>query len=214
MAVQIEPQKLLIADVVIPRPVGLVSTVDNQGNVNAAPFSFYSPISYQPPLLYIAVGPKKHQQKYGYDPGRHPEGPETEKDTLLNIRETGDFVVNHVTEKIMHAIPVADKRYPRGVNEIRKANLTEAPSVKIRSPRIAEAEVAMECRMVDILHVKGHHVLVIGEVVLYHFSEELIEGGKVNVMKSLPVLHCGEDNFAVVKAGGLFKLKRSPYALD
>ncbi len=112
--------------ILAPRITGLVTTIDSKGNGNAAPFSFLMPISFQPPFLAFACG-------HG-------------KDTLLNCRETKEFVVNLPSEEILQQVWKCSEKFPRGVNELEKANLTEKKSKKVKVPRVKECFAWFECK--------------------------------------------------------------------
>jgi flavin reductase (DIM6/NTAB) family NADH-FMN oxidoreductase RutF len=149
--------KLMIGSVT-PRPIALVTSLGKNGP-NAAPFSFFNCIGSPPPMVMFSVGDK--------DSGA--------KDTVQNIREIPEFVVHIVSDAIKDKMNVCALDYPSGVNEIDKAGFTAAPSRKVRPPRIVEAPVALECRLMQIVEVglKPYH-LVIGEVVYFHYHEGIV----------------------------------------
>src|SRR5688572_11048609 len=142
-----QAQYKLMIGTVTPRPIALVTTLGKNGP-NAAPFSFFQAIGSDPPMLSFSVGYK--------DAGA--------KDTVANIRECPEFVVHIVGDAIKEQMNICAIDYPHGINEISEAGFTAAPSRKVRPPRIVEAPVAMECRLVQIIELgrKPNH-LVIGE---------------------------------------------------
>jgi flavin reductase (DIM6/NTAB) family NADH-FMN oxidoreductase RutF len=150
--------KLLIGSVT-PRPIALVTTLGSQGP-NAAPFSFFNAIGSNPAMLMFSVGVKEGRAK----------------DTISNILEIPEFVVHIVSDAIKEKMNVCAIDYPRGVNEIAEAGFTALASTKVRPPRIAEAPVAFECRLLQRLELGRvpYHV-VIGEVVYYHFHEGIVD---------------------------------------
>jgi flavin reductase (DIM6/NTAB) family NADH-FMN oxidoreductase RutF len=150
--------KLLIGSVA-PRPIALVTTLGSRGP-NAAPFSFFNAIGSNPAMLMFSVGVR--------------EG--SAKDTIANILEIPEFVVHIVSDAIKEKMNVCAIDYPRGVNEIAEAGFTALASTKVRPPRIAEAPVAFECRLLQRLELGRvpYHV-VIGEVVYYHFHEGIVD---------------------------------------
>ena len=161
--------KLLIGSVT-PRPIALVTTLGSLGP-NAAPFSFFNAIGSDPAMLMFSVGAK--------DGGA--------KDTVANIRELPEFVVHIVSDAIKEKMNVCAIDYPRGVNEIEQAGFTALASTKVRPTRIAEAPIAFECRLLQILEVgRAPYHLVIGEVVYFHFHDGIVDAqfrvdvGKVN----------------------------------
>jgi len=150
----IDQYKLMVGSVT-PRPIALVSTTGRHGD-NAAPFSFFNAIGAPPPMLMFSAG----------------DGDAGAKDTVENILETGEFVVHIVSYDMRDRMNVCAVGYPRGVSEIEKAGFTVAPSRKVRVPRIAEAPIAMECRLLQRVTVgpRPYHV-IIGEVVYFHFRD-------------------------------------------
>jgi flavin reductase (DIM6/NTAB) family NADH-FMN oxidoreductase RutF len=150
----IDQYKLMVGSVT-PRPIALVSTTGKNGH-NAAPFSFFNALGAPPPMLMFSAG----------------DGEAGAKDTVANILETGDFVVHIVSHDIRDKMNVCAVSYARGVNEMEKAGFTTAPSRKVRAPRILEAPIAMECRLMQRVEVgpRPYHV-VIGEVVYFHFRD-------------------------------------------
>ena len=153
-----QDQYKLMIGTVTPRPIALVTTLGPDGP-NAAPFSFFNCIGAPPPMVMFSVGDTESGAK----------------DTVRNIRDIPEFVVHIVSDAIKEGMNVCAVDFPRGVNEIAKAGFTAVPSRKVRPPRIAEAPIAMECRLMQILEVgdKPYH-LVIGEVVYFHYHEGIV----------------------------------------
>src|SRR5688500_523469 len=116
----------LLTCLIVPRPIALVTTLGADGIVNAAPFSFFNVLGSEPPVVVLGVGDRSDG-----DP----------KDTALNIRRSGEFVVNVVTEEIAEAMNVCATDFPHGRSELEAAGLTPAASAKVRTPRIAESPV-------------------------------------------------------------------------
>ena len=150
--------KLLIGSVT-PRPIALVTTLGSQGP-NAAPFSFFNAIGANPGMVMFSISDKQGAAK----------------DTLANILEIPEFVVHIVSDAIKEKMNVCAIDYPRGVDEIAAAGFTALPSKKVRPPRIAEAPVAFECRLMQHLELgRGPYHMVIGEVLYYHFHEGIVD---------------------------------------
>ncbi len=165
-----QDQYKLMIGTVTPRPIALVTTLGKDGP-NAAPFSFFNCIGGPPPMVMFSVGDVKGRTK----------------DTVQNIRDIPEFVVHIVSDAIKDGMNVCAVDFPPGVNEIAKAGFTAEPSRKVRPPRIAEAPIAMECRLLQILDIgKQPYHLVIGEVVYFHYHEGIVNErfhvdiGKVN----------------------------------
>lgn len=165
----LDPQscyKLLIGSVV-PRPIAWTSTVSREGVRNLAPFSFFTVASRQPPMLCISVGPR-------------PEG-DSDKDTLSNVEETGEFVVNIVSLSLSNTMFESSKNHPPEADEFEKAGLTPAPCEVVGAPRVEEAGVSMECLLDRVLPLGSDH-LVIGCMVRFHVQDELYgENGRIDV---------------------------------
>ena len=158
----------LLTSIVVPRPIAFVSSVSSDGVPNLAPFSFYNAVASTPPTLVVAIG-------------RHAES--KLKDTLANIEATGEFVVNVVVNPIAEAMNRTAAEYPSETDEFGVAGLTQAPSVVVSPPRVAESPVNMECRLNQVVPI-GSGVnetgLVIGEIVLVHIDESVVRNGRVD----------------------------------
>ncbi len=161
--------KLLIGSVT-PRPIALVTTLGSQGP-NAAPFSFFNGVGSDPAMIMFSVGNTSGHAK----------------DTVENIREIPEFVVHIVSDAIKEKMNVCATEYPRGVNEIEEAGFTALASKKVRPPRIAEAPIAFECRLLQMIELgRVPYHLVIGEIVYFHYHEGMVDArfhvdvGRVN----------------------------------
>ena len=150
--------KLLVATIG-PRPIAWVTTQDVDGTVNAAPFSFFNAMSGNPPVVAFGIG------------GRAPGDV---KDTGGNIRRTGEFVVNLCSFELAEAMNVTAIDFPLGVDELKEAGLTTAPSRHIKVPRIAEAPVAMECERLVIVDVGIDRAVVLGTVKAIYVRDDCV----------------------------------------
>jgi flavin reductase (DIM6/NTAB) family NADH-FMN oxidoreductase RutF len=155
----LERYKLLIG-LVIPRPIAWISTWSENGVANCAPFSFFNVFSEDPPLCVIGINPRKDGAM---------------KHSLKNIRRTKEFVVNLVDEATANAMHVSSYEFPEEVSEFEKTGLTTAPAVTVRHPRIAEAAACLECRVERILEISGTRELVLGEILLVHARDGVID---------------------------------------
>jgi len=155
----------LLASLVTPRPIALVTTISPDGKVNAAPFSFFNLLGAQPPSLAVA-------------PGDRDDG--TPKDTALNIRATHEFVVNLVDENIAEAMNKCAASLPNGENELLYAGLTAAPSSLVKPPRIVESPASLECVEWGTLQI-GNNRVVIGVVKRLHLRDELFDAEKKRI---------------------------------
>jgi flavin reductase (DIM6/NTAB) family NADH-FMN oxidoreductase RutF len=171
----VEGYKLLVGSVV-PRPIAWTSTVSREGVRNLAPFSFFTVASRQPPTLCISVGP----------PPETEGGERATKDTLNNIEETEEFVINIVSLALSNTMHESSKNHPPEADEFEKAGLTPAPCEVVDAPRVEEAGVSMECLLDRVLPLGSDH-LVIGRIFRFHIKDELYEDGRVNVAKLQPL---------------------------
>ncbi|MEB3042256.1 flavin reductase family protein [Rhizobium mulingense] len=160
-----ERYKLMIGTI-IPRPIALVTTVDEHGRINAAPFSFFNCLSADPPILAIGV---ENNADMSF------------KDTGHNIRMTEVFTVNIVSFAIAEAMHVCGARYPRGVDELKEAGLTAMPGEKVASPYIAEAPAAFECRRHVTLELGRSRQIVMGEIVYAHYRDGVVDPQRLHV---------------------------------
>jgi flavin reductase (DIM6/NTAB) family NADH-FMN oxidoreductase RutF len=161
----------ILISAVVPRPIAWVSTLSREGKANLAPFSFFNALSGKPPLL-------------GFSPGmKLVEGEPAPKDTLQNVRDTGEFVVNVVTFELGEAMNLTSGEYDRSVNEFEVAKLTTRPSQVVRPPQVAESPVNFECKLYRILDFGSEAPsgsLVIGEIVSVHVSESVMKDGRLD----------------------------------
>jgi len=155
----------LLASLVTPRPIALVTTLSAEGKVNAAPFSFFNLLGANPPLCAFA-------------PGDRDDG--TPKDTARNVRATHEFVVNLVDEAIAGAMNQCAASLPYGENELSHAGLTAAPSSVVKPPRIAEAPANLECAEWGTLQIGANRV-VIGFIKHLHLRDELFDREKKRI---------------------------------
>lgn len=155
----------ILASLVTPRPIALVTTLSAEGKINAAPFSFFNVLGANPPLV-------------AFTPGDRADG--TPKDTALNVRSTHEFVVNLVDEAIAEAMNLCAASLPFGENELAHAGLTAAASTVVKPPRIAEAPASLECVEWGTLQIGGNRV-VLGIVKRIHLRDELFDVQKKRV---------------------------------
>ena len=162
--------RILISSVA-PRPIAWVSTINKEGRPNLAPFSFFNVVSGHPPML-------------GFSPAlRRLEHGHTLKDTLRNIRDTGEFVVNVVTFANAVAMNLSSGEYEPEVNEFELAKLATRPSEVVRPPQVAESPVSFECklnRILDFGNEPPSGSLVIGEIVCVHLQDGVLKDGRLD----------------------------------
>jgi flavin reductase (DIM6/NTAB) family NADH-FMN oxidoreductase RutF len=167
----------LMTGIIVPRPVALVSTVDHDGLRNLAPFSFFAGVGSNPPTVLFC--PVVRQASAANEAPAH----EIRKDTLRNIEETGEFVVNVVSASIADAANATAAEVPPHVDEFVLSGLTPMASEVVRPPRVAESPAQMECTVLQVIytgHEPGAGVIVLGEVVRFHIQESLFEEFRVD----------------------------------
>jgi len=200
---QLNPQEMsakdkykLIIGCIVPRPIAFVSTKSQSGVSNLAPFSFFNGVASNPPSVVIAATIRSS------DGGL--------KDTLLNIKETGEFVVNVVTEDIVKQVNQSSAEYDREVNEFEQTGLTEGQSVIVKASRVMESPINMECKLTQLVPVgdggQGSSTLIIGEIVYFHIREDLYDNGRIDIEKLKPVSRLAGSYYAPVRE--IFDLPR------
>ncbi len=151
----------LLVGLVTPRPIALVTSMDEDGRLNAAPFSAYNYLCTDPPIVGIGVA-------------NRPYDPFTPKDTARNIRQTGEFVVNVVTEDIARQMNICATDFPPEMSEVEIAGFTTASSEAVKVPRIAEAHAALECREHATLEI-GRGRIILGRVVAAYVEDRFVD---------------------------------------
>lgn len=180
-----DPFKALVA----PRPIGWITSLDAQGRINLAPYSFYNGVSDSPPMVMYAAG-----GSYGTSPAKH---------SLLNVRETGEFVVNVVSEKLKEAMNATAAMVDIGVDEMKLAGLEPAASHFVRPPRVARTPAALECKLWQIIDLPGAtaqkpYAMVIGTVVGIYIDDRIIKDGRVDMLAFKPVGRLGYSEYTTV----------------
>jgi flavin reductase (DIM6/NTAB) family NADH-FMN oxidoreductase RutF len=165
----------ILLNSVAPRPIAWVSTASASGALNLAPFSFFNCVCVDPPLLAFAPGlrPSKQAEASHGEP----------KDTLRNIRETREFVVNIVTYQLREAMNSTSGEYDPSVNEFELAKVTPEPSKIVRPPRVAESPVSFECKLhqiIDFSPAPTSSSLVIGQIVAIHINDAHLKDGRLD----------------------------------
>jgi flavin reductase (DIM6/NTAB) family NADH-FMN oxidoreductase RutF len=179
---------------VAPRPIAFASTVDKLGNVNLSPFSFFNIMGINPPILVFAPN------------NRGRDG--SKKDTILNLEEVPEVVINMVDYAMVQQMSLSSVEFPRGTNEFIKAGFTEAQSVFVKPPRVKESKAQFECKVLEIKHF-GSMNLVICEIILAHFSEEIIgENGKIDQQKTDWVARMGGDWYVRANEISMFEVEK------
>lgn len=167
---------LLLVNLVLPRPIALVTTCAPDGATNAAPYAFFQLLGEDPPLVIISIDARDQDRAI-------------RKDTALNIAANGEFVVNLVNEAILPATHVCSIEFPAGVDETRAAGFTLSPSVQVKPPRIAESPANLECREWKTIPVgERGRTLVLGEVLHVHLRDEVVIADAARPANHAPAL--------------------------
>jgi flavin reductase (DIM6/NTAB) family NADH-FMN oxidoreductase RutF len=151
----------LLVGLVAPRPIALITSMNEGGQLNAAPFSAYNYLCTDPPIIGVGVTNRPGQQ---FVP----------KDTARNIRRTGEFVVNVVTEDIAAKMNICATDFPPELSEVELAGFTTAPSQVVKAPRLAEAHAALECREYTSLEI-GRSRIILGRVVSIYVDDQFVD---------------------------------------
>jgi len=172
--------------IVSPRPIGWISTRSAAGVANLAPYSFFNAVAYVPPqVMYSSTGVK---------------------DNVTNIRETGVFCANIVEHAAIDKMNASSKILPPEVDEFEYAGIEKAPCVTIDCDRVANAPASLECRMTQIVDLKGTNFLVIGEVTGVHIRDDALRNGLFDVTTFNPVARMGYRYYSVIR--DVFELAR------
>ncbi|NUO82672.1 flavin reductase family protein [candidate division KSB1 bacterium] len=182
----------LLLSIVAPRPIAWVSTLSAGGKPNLAPFSFFNAVASNPPVVMISIGQRKGQNK----------------DTLRNVQETGEFVLQLVNEALAEAMNLTSGDWEYGANEFELAKLETAPSLEVKPPRVANAPVAMEARVSQIIPVTGTAAtLVLGRIMRYHVRADLLRlNGLVDAVALQPIMRLGGEEYTTL--GRVFEMTR------
>lgn len=176
--------------VVVPRPIGWISTVAKSGRCNLAPFSFFNAVASTPPMIAFAAN------------GFHMEG--GLKDTVRNVLDTGEFVANLATWDLREKMVTSSVFAPRDVDEFDYAGLGKLPSRLVRPPRVAESPVHLECRVYQVIHLPDDpktgqpNTMTIGEVVGIHIDDSVLRDGMVDITALRPIARLGYLDYSVV----------------
>ena len=187
----------LLISTILPRPIAWVSSIDRAGNLNLAPFSYFTVVCNDPMTLLFCPG--------------IPTATGVKKDTLRNIEEVPEFVINLTNQATAEAMNLTASSLPRGQSEFEWAGVTAAPSETIQVPRVAEAPVAFECKLQRIVMVSekpGGGAAVFGEVQRIHIQDDIYMGGTVAIDKLQPIGRIGGNGY--VRVTDMFDIERVP----
>ena len=186
----------LLTGAIIPRPIGWISSISEDGINNLAPFSYFNAVGDYPPHVMFSVG----------------RGNNINKDTLNNVLNTKQFVVNMVTEALAEKMNLTAQSVPSHVDEFALAHIDSIPSIKVKPLRVKESPITFECELVHHYfledHKNGGACIIIGRIVMMHFDESvLMDNYKINLESYKPIARLAGSNYA--KIGELFSVKRN-----
>lgn len=182
---------------IVPRPIGWVSTIDARGVVNLAPYSFFNGVGSDPPTVMFA------------SEGTHTDG--DFKDSATNVRETGEFVCNLATWELREPMNATSEHVPRSVDEFELAELTPSPSRLVAPPRVAESPVHLECTHLQTVELPSNDperptLVVFGRVVGIHIDDSIIRDGMIDMDVFKPIARLGYMDYTVVD--NVFTMRR------
>jgi len=181
----------LLTGGVVPRPIGWASTVGKNGVTNLAPFSFFTVVCVVPPMISLTIA-------------RHPDG--SEKHTLRNVRDTGEFCFNVVTRPVWKQMVDSANGFPADDSEFKETGLTPIPGVKVKAPRVKEVPIHFECKLERVIELgPNRHPLVIGEVVYFHVDPACMTDGYIDMRKLDPIGRL--NGFFYTSLGEIFERK-------
>lgn len=181
----------LMAGLIVPRPIALVTTVGEGGVMNAAPFSMFNMLGEDPPLVLVSINRRDDESR---------------KDTAVNIRRTGEFVVHMTDEPMAHKMQRCGDALPSHLSELTHAGLTALPSQRVKPARIAEAPVALECTIYETLETPSREIFL-GQVRWLHVRDGLVDSSnwRVNLDAYLPIARMGGWSYANTR--GRFEMR-------
>lgn len=175
--------------IVAPRPIGWITTLNSDGGINLAPYSFFNGVSEEPPCIMYSSSPSSSG---------------TSKDTLANVERTGEFVVNLATSELRDHVRRSGVALERGESEIEMVGLEPAPSLRVETPRVAAAPASLECRLLRTVKIPDRPdargaVVAFGEVVAMYIDERVLADGLVDPAKVKPLCRLGYNHYGVVE---------------
>lgn len=177
---------------VVPRPIGWVSTVSHDGIVNLAPFSMFNQLNYDPPFVCFS--------------GSNRPNTGQRKDSVTNAEETGEFVVNMVSAVLAKQMNITTSMVDYGVDEMKLAGLTPAPSRYVKPPRVAESPIALECKYWKTIEMpieegrETHQATVVfGRVVGIHVDDSIVKNGRIDTLAFKPVARLGYSEYTTTE---------------
>ena len=196
----------MLSQLVVPRPIAMISTTDVDGNLNVAPFSYFMPVCGEPPTVAVTIGAVR-------------EATPEPKDTWVNLQHSGEFVINITSTALADHIETAAKEFPPGTNEAEHIGWETVPSQVVAPPSLAVSPAHMECRVVEVIDrgdptscFSGVHI-VLAEVVCIVVDETILAGpNRIDPTKVAPVGRMGFPWFVAAAGESLFEQERIAYS--
>lgn len=190
--------QMILQNAIAPRPIAFVSTIDEAGNINLSPFSFFNMFSANPPIVIFSPAKRVRDN--------------TSKHTLENVLAIKECVINMVNYDMVQQMSLASTDYPKGVNEFTKAGFTALASDLVKPPRVKESPVQMECKVREVIALgegPGAGNLVIAEILKIHIAENILDAeGKIDPIKMEQVARLGGDWYSKITPDSLFKVAK------
>jgi flavin reductase (DIM6/NTAB) family NADH-FMN oxidoreductase RutF len=175
----------LMTGLVVPRPIAWITTLSPDGKVNLAPFSAFAFVCHKPPMVSITAGLHEYSRKGQF------------KDTVVNILRNREYVVNIANRPLLSALHASSAEYPEGQSEVEALGLETRESHSVKTPRIAAAPAALECRLHSTMELgEAGDRIVIGQVVMFQVADRLLRNGKVDTRELDPIARLGGPNYA------------------
>jgi flavin reductase (DIM6/NTAB) family NADH-FMN oxidoreductase RutF len=196
----------LLSQLVVPRPIAMISTTDPQGNLNVAPFSYFMPVCGEPPTIAVTIGTVR-------------EATPEPKDTWVNLQHSGEFVINVTGQELAEHIETAAKEFPAGTDEAALIGWKTVPSQVVAPPSLAQSPAHLECRVVEVIDrgdptscFSGVHI-VLAEVVCFVVDDEILAGpNRIDPTKVAPIGRMGFPWFVSAAGQALFEQERVAYS--
>jgi flavin reductase (DIM6/NTAB) family NADH-FMN oxidoreductase RutF len=171
----------LLTGIVVPRPIAWITSVSDAGTTNLAPFSCFTFVSSNPPMVGVNIGPKEGGAK----------------DTATNIAKRGEYVVNIADDSMIGAVHSSSFEHPADISEVDVLGLATIPGEMVDCPRLRDVPISMECRLSETARFgRGKTEFIVGEIVCFHIRDDLYENGKINTARLRPICRIAGPNYA------------------
>ncbi len=193
--------------IVAPRPIGWASTLSNEGELNLSPFAYFNAINTDPEQVMLSISNRghMHKEKFGFEIN-------SLKDTLKNILDTKEFVINLVTKELVDAMNKSSENYTPEINEFAQSGVTPEPSMVVKPPRVKETPIALECKLWKSITLPQDGdvgtTMVIGTVVNTYINDDMVVDGVLDMKKTTTIGRLGGRDYCYVNGENTFQLTR------